>query len=366
MADLPLRNMLVVAGGTGGHVYPALAVALAMQERGYRVHWLGTEAGLEARVIPAAGIELHFIRVQGLRGKGLWARVRGLFIAFFAISQAVGVVRRLQPVCVLGMGGYVSGPAGLACRLLGKPLVIHEQNSVAGTTNRILSRFARRILTAYPAAFGDDVDVSIVGNPVRAEVLQCGEANSYDYSGERRLKLLIVGGSLGARAINEALPPTLALLGDSHAPLVRHQTGTAHGKVVKAAYESAGVTGVEVVSFIEDMAGAYQWADLVLCRAGALTLAELMVMGRPSILVPLPHAIDNHQLHNAEWMVQAGASLLLPQAELQAENLAQLLRQLCSNPTRLTAMAHAARNSAQLDATSVVADVCEEVRSERA
>jgi UDP-N-acetylglucosamine--N-acetylmuramyl-(pentapeptide) pyrophosphoryl-undecaprenol N-acetylglucosamine transferase len=366
VADLPLKNMLVVAGGTGGHVYPALAVALEMQKRGYAVHWLGTEAGLEARVVPAAGFELHFIRVQGLRGKGLWARLRGLFIALLAICQAVGVVRQLRPVCVLGMGGYVSGPAGLACRLLGKPLVIHEQNSVAGTTNRILSRFAERILAAYPAAFGGEVEATIVGNPVRAEVLQSGEKNTYDYSGEQRLKLLIVGGSLGARAINEALPQTLALLGGLQLPLVRHQTGTAHGKAVKAAYESAGISGVEVVSYIEDMAAAYLWADLVLCRAGALTLAELMVMGRPSILVPLPHSIDNHQFHNAEWMVQVGASLLLPQAELQAEKLAQLLRQLAGNPARLAAMAHAARNSAQLGATSAVADVCEEVQSERA
>ncbi|MCZ6830391.1 MAG: undecaprenyldiphospho-muramoylpentapeptide beta-N-acetylglucosaminyltransferase [Gammaproteobacteria bacterium] len=364
-AEPRVKNIVVVAGGTGGHVYPALAVALELQERGYRIHWLGTEAGLEARVVPAAGIELHFLRVQGLRGKGLSAKLQGLVLACWAVLQALGALRRMQPLCVLGMGGYVAGPVGMACRILRKPLLIHEQNSVAGTTNRILSRFARRVLSAYPAAFDTGVDAIMVGNPVRAEVLECGARAGYDYDGERPLKLLVLGGSLGARAINDVLPETLGLLGSSHPLHVRHQTGRAHGKAVKAAYQVVNNGGVEVVSYIEDMAAAYAWADLVLCRAGALTLAELTVMGRPSVLVPLPHSIDDHQLHNANWLVRSGAALLLPQSELKPENLAKLLSQLAGSPTRLAALAHAATQSAQLDATSKVADICEEVRFER-
>jgi UDP-N-acetylglucosamine--N-acetylmuramyl-(pentapeptide) pyrophosphoryl-undecaprenol N-acetylglucosamine transferase len=360
-----VKNLVIVAGGTGGHVYPALAVALELQQRAYRIHWLGTEAGLEARVVPEAGIELHFLRVRGLRGKGLGATLQGLVLAFWAVVQAIAALRRLQPVCVLGMGGYVSGPVGMACRILRKPLLIHEQNSVAGTTNRILCRHARRVLCAYPAAFEKGVDAVVTGNPVRAELLECGAQSSYDYDGARTLNLLVIGGSLGARAINEVLPETLALVGSSTSIRVRHQTGTAHGKTVRAAYQAAGTAGVEVVSYIEDMAAAYAWADLVLCRAGALTLTELTVMGRPSVLVPLPHSIDNHQLHNAEALVQAGAALLLPQSELNPETLARMLTQLAANPARLAALAHAATRAAHRDATRRVADICEEVRFER-
>jgi len=365
VADSAVKNIVVVAGGTGGHVYPALAVALELQQRNYKIYWLGTAAGLEARVVPAADIELHMLRVQGLRGKGLGAKLQGLLLACWAVLQALAELRRLQPVCVLGMGGYVSGPVGMACRILGKPLLIHEQNSVAGTTNRILSRSARRVLTAYPAAFDASIDAILVGNPVREELLRRGERSKYDYDGKRALKLLVIGGSLGARAINEVLPETLGLLGPSCPVQVRHQTGKAHGKTVKGAYQAAAAANVEVVSYIEDMAAAYAWADLVLCRAGALTLTELTVMGRPSILVPLPHSIDDHQLHNANWLVNSGAALLLPQSELKPEALAKLLSQLAGSPTRLAALAHAASQSAALDATSKVADICEEVRFER-
>ncbi len=364
MAESPVKNIVVVAGGTGGHVYPALAVAVELRERGYCIHWLGTETGLEAQVVPAAEFELHFLRVRGLRGKGLAASVQGLVIAAWAVFQALAAVRRLQPVCVLGMGGYVAGPVGVACRILRKPLVIHEQNSVAGTTNRVLSRFARRVLTAYPAAFDDSVETILVGNPVRADLLQRGAGIGYAYDDGRPLKLLVLGGSLGARAINDAVPEMLSLLASSCTLQVRHQTGTAHGKAVKGAYLAAGIAAVEVVSYIEDMAAAYAWADLVLCRAGALTIAELTVMGRPSVLVPLPHSIDDHQLHNAEWLVQEGAALLLPQPQLQPENLAKLVSQLAASPTRLAALAHAASRSAQRNATRAVADICEEVRFE--
>jgi UDP-N-acetylglucosamine--N-acetylmuramyl-(pentapeptide) pyrophosphoryl-undecaprenol N-acetylglucosamine transferase len=307
---------VIVAGGTGGHVYPALAVALELRQRGYGIHWLGTAAGLEASVVPAAGIELVYLQVRGLRGKGLGAKIQGLVFVCWALLQALLAIWRLQPLCVLGMGGYVAGPVGLASRMLGKPLLIHEQNSVAGTTNR-----------------------------------------------------MVVGGSLGARAINDVLPETMGLLVSTCPLHLRHQTGRAHGEAVSAAYQSLDQSledvGVEVLPYIEDMAEAYAWADLVLCRAGALTLAELTVMGRPSVLVPLPGAIDNHQFHNASWLVGEGAALLLPQSELSPAALAKLLAQLVEHPAQLAEMAHAASHSARLDATTRIADICEEVQRER-
>jgi UDP-N-acetylglucosamine--N-acetylmuramyl-(pentapeptide) pyrophosphoryl-undecaprenol N-acetylglucosamine transferase len=280
------------------------------------------------------------------------------------LFQALQCLRRLRPVCALGMGGYVAGPAGLAARLLGVPLVIHEQNSVAGTTNRLLRRFARRVLTAYPGAFAGSPATEQVGNPVRAELLQRGERIDFDYTGQRPLRLLVVGGSQGAQAINELVPAALALLPATCLLDIRHQTGPAHSDVVTAAYEKETDSRVEVLPFIEDMASAYAWADLVLCRAGALTVAELTIMSRPSILVPLPQAIDNHQAHNAEWLTEQGACLLMPQSELSPRSLADTLIELAAQPQRLAAMASAAAAAARPQATRVVADICEEVRRE--
>lgn len=361
VADAALRTIVVFAGGTGGHVYPALAVATELRERGYGIHWLGTERGLEARVVPGAGYPLHTLRVQGIRGKGLLARLHGLLAIFGALLQALRYLWSLRPVCALGMGGYVAGPAGLAAWLLRVPLVIHEQNSVAGTTNRILRRFASRVLTAYPDAFGEGSETQQVGNPVRAELLQLGREARFDYHAERPLRLLVVGGSLGARAINDVVPEALALLPPSCQLQLRHQTGPAHCDAVRAQYDREDESAVAVFPYIEDMAAAYRWADLVVCRAGALTVAELTIMGRPSVLIPLPQAIDNHQAHNASWLVEQGGALLLPQSELSAEGLAALLAELAAAPDRLAAMAHAAAAAAAPGATVAVANICEEV-----
>lgn len=364
VADIPARNIAVFAGGTGGHVYPALAVAQELDSRGYSVHWLGTGRGLESRVVPAAGYPLHTLRVRGLRGKGLASRLQGVLAVFAALFEALQCLRRMRPACALGMGGYVAGPAGLAAWLLRVPLVIHEQNSVAGTTNRLLCRFARRVLSAYPGAFDESVDAKQVGNPVRAELLRRGECTDFDYSGQRPLRLLVVGGSQGAQAINELVPAALPLLPTSCHLDIRHQSGPAHSDVVMAAYEKETDTPVEVLPYIEDMASAYAWADLVLCRAGALTIAELTIMSRPSILVPLPQAIDNHQAHNAEWLTGQGACLLMPQSELSPQLLADTLNELATQPARLAAMAAAAAAAARPQATRIVADICEEVRRE--
>jgi UDP-N-acetylglucosamine--N-acetylmuramyl-(pentapeptide) pyrophosphoryl-undecaprenol N-acetylglucosamine transferase len=354
----------IFAGGTGGHVYPALAVANELSERGYAVEWFGTERGLEARVVPAAGIRLHTIKVSGIRGKGVFGRLKGLFAVVLALLQSIGKLGRLRPVCALGMGGYVAGPAGLAAWLLRVPLVIHEQNSVAGTTNRILRRIARAVLTAYPRAYGPEVQTRQVGNPVRRELIARG-SSAYTYDGNRPLRLLVVGGSQGALAINQAVPQALALVPENLALEVRHQTGPVHAESVAAAYGPEPGPAVEILPYIEDMASVYSWADLVLCRAGAMTLAELTILGRPAILVPLPNAIDNHQAVNADWLVEQGAAVILEQASLSPEALAALVAELAREPARLANMARAAVDAGSPRATQEVADICEEVRRGR-
>ncbi len=355
-AELP--TVLVLAGGTGGHVYPALAVALELQNRGHSIRWLGTERGLEARVVRVAGLVIDFVAVRGLRGKGLLSRIFGVFALLAAALQSLWLVFRIRPACVLGMGGYVAGPAGVAAWLLRRPLVIHEQNSVAGTTNRLLSRFATRVLAAYPAAFEQ---AKVLGNPVRADLLSAGEQAQYDYRGQRPLRLFVVGGSLGAKALNEALPPAVAALVQGGDIEVRHQTGVDHIEDVRSAYAALGQLPVEVLPYIEDMAAMYAWADLVLCRAGALTVAELSIMARPAVLVPLPNAIDNHQYHNADWLVSRGAALMLSQSEMTSDRLVSDLAGLRANPEQLQAMSAAARQAAFPEATGQVADVCQEV-----
>ncbi len=352
-------RVAIMAGGTGGHVYPALAVASELMQRGYGVEWFGTDRGLEARVVPEAGYRLHALRISGIRGKGPLAKLRGVFSIGLALLQALAALRSMKPVCALGMGGYVAGPAGIAAWLLRIPLVIHEQNSVAGTTNRLLRGRASATLAAYPNAFGDDLGVRELGNPVRADFLV--QEAGYDYDGQRELRVLVLGGSLGAKALNEVVPLALLALFDGVRISVKHQTGPTHAAQVAASYPESFPVPVEVLPYIEDMASVYRWADLVLCRAGALTVSELTIMGRPSILVPLPQAIDNHQAHNASWLADHGGAVLLPQNTLNAETLAALLQEFSANPHRLAEMAAAARAVARPNATAAVADVCEEV-----
>jgi UDP-N-acetylglucosamine--N-acetylmuramyl-(pentapeptide) pyrophosphoryl-undecaprenol N-acetylglucosamine transferase len=365
-AQQPL--VLMMAGGTGGHVYPALAVARDLLGRGYRVEWVGTHRGLEHRVVPGAGIKLHFLPVRGVRGKSLLHRLLGLLFLLIASIKALWLVLRLAPRCVVGMGGYVAGPAGVAAWLWRKPLLIHEQNAVAGTTNRMLAPLASRILAGFPGAFSPEVTCTVVGNPVRRELVEAAAANPYGYAGDRPLRLLVLGGSLGAQPINEVLPgAVLALAGDDENPVpeVWHQAGDAHATEVRARYGDRSDDKIRVVPFIEDMAAAYAWADLVVCRSGALTVAELAVMGRPAILVPLPHAIDDHQTANARSLTDCGGAVLLRQADLTADSLAQALRDCIARPSRLAAMAAAAQAAARPDATARVADCCEELIHDR-
>ena len=356
--------VLMMAGGTGGHVYPALAVACELRNRGCRVEWIGTARGLEARVVPAAGIKLHTLAVRGVRGKNPLWKLLALASLFFAALQALWLVFRLSPRCVVGLGGYAAGPAGIAAWLLRKPLLIHEQNAVAGTTNKMLAPFAAKILAGFSSAFSDNTDSERVGNPVRQELVQKGAQTSFTYTGQRPLHLLVLGGSLGAKPINDVLPEVIQQLaqdGRGGAIDVRHQCGEAHEAAVKEAYAAVDKKQVRVSAFIEDMADAYAWSDLVLCRAGALTVSGLAIMGRPSILIPLPHAIDDHQSFNARFLSDSGAAIFLDQAKMTCTALVDVLLGYVASPDQLAIMAAAASAAAMPEATDVVCGSCEEL-----
>lgn len=362
MSKRPGRRALIMAGGTGGHVIPALSLARGLAAEGVEVAWLGSPRGIENRLVPEAGISLHRIAVSGLRGNGAAGWLLAPFNLTRAVWQAWRVIREFDPQLVVGLGGFASGPGGLAAWLARRPLVIHEQNAVAGLTNRALSRLARRVYAAFPQAFGARGEV--VGNPVREEIAALGEApRTAEAMGGRRLRLLVVGGSLGAQALNERLPEALARLPEAERPEVRHQAGRDKDATTRQAYAEQGVDA-EVMPFIDDMAGAYGWADLVVCRAGALTVAELAAAARPALFVPFPFAVDDHQTANARALVEEGAAGLLPQAELTAATLAERLAALL-DPDTLATMAARARACAHLDAVERLVAGCMETGFER-
>ncbi|WP_426149837.1 undecaprenyldiphospho-muramoylpentapeptide beta-N-acetylglucosaminyltransferase [Pseudomonas sp. DC3000-4b1] len=350
-------NVLIMAGGTGGHVFPALACAREFQARGYQVHWLGTPRGIENDLVPTAGITLHRIEASGLRGKGRLALFKAPLMLVRSVLQARAIIRRLKPACVVGFGGYVTGPGGLAARLAGVPVVVHEQNAVAGTANRLLLPLASRVCEAFPGTFADSGKCLTTGNPVRAELFL--ESQRATLAG-RRPRLLVMGGSLGAEPLNKLVPEALARLPEAHRPEVFHQAGKQHDAITAERYRAAGVQA-EVAPFIADMAQAYAWADLVICRAGALTVSELAAAGLPSLLVPLPHAIDDHQSRNAEFLAREGAAFVMPQATTGAAELAERLEEVLMQPQKLVTMAQTARRLAKPDATRSVVDACLEV-----
>ncbi|RRQ22512.1 undecaprenyldiphospho-muramoylpentapeptide beta-N-acetylglucosaminyltransferase [Thiohalobacter thiocyanaticus] len=358
--------VLVMAGGTGGHVYPALAVADELTRREVPVVWLGTRKGLEARVVPAAGYPVEWIEVSGLRGKGVLKLLLAPLMLAHALYQAWRVMRRVRPRAVLGMGGFVTGPGGIMAWLSRRPLIIHEQNSVAGLTNRLLAPLAARVLVAFPGSFGARGPVRQVGNPVRETIasLEAPEAR-FAARGSEALHLLVLGGSLGAAALNRTVPAAIAEMAADARPMIRHQAGSRDIEAARQAYAEAGVAA-EVQAFIEDMAQAYAWADLVICRAGALTVAELAAAGVGAILVPYPHAVDDHQTGNARYLSEAGAGVLVQQTELSVERLHALLAELLNDRRRLLAMARAARDLALPDAARRVADSCLELAAGRA
>jgi len=348
-------NILIMAGGTGGHVFPALAVAQELLDRGQALAWLGTRRGIEARLVPQIGIALHFLRIQGVRGRGWLGLLKAPFLVIGAVFQAVRLMRQHRPGLVLGFGGFASGPGALAARLLRIPLVIHEQNSIPGTTNRYLAPWAQRVLTAFPC---DLPRAEQVGNPVRRVLAELPPPEQRLAGREGQpLRLLVLGGSLGAQALNESLPLALAQLPEAQRPQVRHQTGQAHAPATEALYRNQGVEA-RVEPFIEDMAEAYAWADWVVCRAGALTVSELMAVGLAALLIPFPHAIDDHQTHNAQVLVDAGAAQLLPQSELNPQTLVARIHQSFNDRNALLRMARSGRALARPDAAAAVAEIC--------
>lgn len=351
------RRFLMMAGGTGGHVFPALATARALEARGHQVYWLGASGGMEQRLISDTEIPLSLIHISGLRGKGRLALLAAPFRLMRALGEAYTVLRRIRPHCVVGMGGFVTGPGGVAAWLTRTPLVIHEQNAIAGLTNRLLVRFAHTVLEAFPGSFGARVVTRCTGNPVRADLAALPEPGERLAGRSGALKLLVIGGSLGAQAFNEQLPEALALLSEQERPLVRHQCGERHADAARGAYERHGVEA-SVEPFIKDMAEAYQWADLVLCRSGALTVSELCAVGVGAVLVPFPHAVDDHQTRNGEHMVAAKAAILIPQSKMTPAVLAETLGDLARDRNRVMDMAKAARALARPDATERVVNYC--------
>ena len=351
------RPILVMAGGTGGHVYPALAVARALQRHSRDVVWLGTHRGLEARVVPAAGINMEWVSVRGLRRKGLLALVIAPVQLAWALIQSLAVIIRRRPAAVLGMGGFVSGPGGVAAWLTRRPLVIHEQNAAAGLTNRLLARLARVVLQAFPGSFNSSVRAETVGNPVREDIAAVPAPEARYAEREGRLRLLVLGGSQGALALNRTVPAALARLPENLRPLVRHQCGAATIEKAREAYVAAGLDA-DLVPFIEDMASAYAWADLVVCRAGALTVAELCAVGVPAVFVPYPSAVDDHQTANARPMVEAGAAAIIQESELCDASLADELKRWLTSRTDLLERAQRARQLARPQALQRITELC--------
>ena len=353
------KHVLIMAAGTGGHIIPALATAQALQKKGYRIDWLGTPQGLENQLVPIANIPLHTIVMHGIRGKGIKRQLLAPWHLLRAMGQSLRIMHRLKPGIVLGFGGFVSAPGGLAAWLLRIPLVVHEQNAVAGMSNRCLAYFARRVCQAFPHSFPARYAPLTCGNPVREAILTIAHPEQRLANRQGALRLLIVGGSQGARALNEQLPPLLMSLTLPVPLAIYHATGKSAHTQVSAFYQQAGNARVE--PFIVDMAEAYAWADLVICRSGALTAAEIAAAGVASILIPYPHAVDDHQTKNAHYLVDAGAALLLPQHTLSSKTLLACLKPLLSDRTLLQTMAIKARHLALPQATQAMVAVCEQL-----
>ncbi len=353
------QNVLIMAGGTGGHIFPGLAVADALSGHGIAVRWLGAAGGMECERVPSAGYPLDAVKISGLRGKGLARWLRLPLNLARAVAQAYTVLGRNRPDCAVSFGGYAAGPGGLAARLRGVPLLVHEQNRIPGLTNRVLAMFSRRVLQAFPGTWPPRRHAMTCGNPVRRSVaeLPSPRARMQDRNGPMRL--LITGGSQGAKALNRVLPQALAGLPDEQQPEIRHQAGKGQSGELRLEYSRLGLQA-QVDDFIEDMAAAYGWADLVVCRAGALTVSELAAAGIGAVLVPFPHAVDDHQTRNAEFLVEAGAARLLPEPDCTAERLRALLVELLANRDGLLTMAENARAVAVPDAAEQVMRVCME------
>ncbi len=354
-----------MAAGTGGHIFPALSIAQKLTQKGVRTEWLGTQNGMENELLAEIDITIHSISVQGLRGKGLLRKLMAPFMLVRALMQSIWVISRVKPLCVLGMGGFVSGPGGLAAKLLGKRLLIHEQNAVAGTTNKILAKIADRVFEAFPGTFTANEKVIYTGNPLREEIVAVAarksDAESKASSQDLPLQILVLGGSQGALAINQLMPRLLAEWGQGKPPKIYHQTGSKTFDDTKSLYEFHHIelsNERRLAPFISDMAAAYQWADLVVCRSGASTVSELAAVGLPSVLIPYPHHRDNQQTKNARWLSDNNAAVLIQQADLTPAILLHTLRELDSDRERLRDMALRASSIAVRNASERIATEC--------
>ena len=351
MSDV--KRVVIMAGGTGGHIYPALACAQSFKDKGLEVQWLGSKGGMEETLVPKHDIALHSLSIKGVRGKGVLGLLVAPFRILHAIGQAVAVLQKIKPDVVLGMGGFVAGPGGVAAKLLGIPLVVHEQNAIAGTTNKLLSRVANLRLQAFEGALPNALSV---GNPIRNDILEQRVRVSRS-SAARPLRLLVVGGSLGAKAINDVMPQVLAEWPFTQRLDVWHQTGIRNFEAVSELYKEARVDA-RVEAYLDNMDQAYYWADIVLCRAGAMTVSELAVAGLPAILVPYPHAIDDHQTANARYLEKVGAAYLLPQPQLSCEKIISLLSEFVEGEETLLKMGEQAKLVALPNATQDVVAHC--------
>lgn len=357
-------TVLIMAAGTGGHVFPALSIAQKLQTYGVRTEWMGTQQGMENRLLEDSGITIHAVSAQGLKGKGVLRLLLAPFMLVLTLLQSMWVIFRVKPNCVLGMGGFVSGPGGLAAKLMGRRLLIHEQNAVPGFTNKVLAKVADRVFEAFPNTFKSSHKVIHTGNPLRKEIAVLAEHSRDIDNSARRLQILVLGGSQGALALNEVLPNVLADWPEETRPAVLHQTGANAVQQTGNCYRSRGLetsSQVEIVAFIKDMAQAYAWADLAICRSGASTVSELAAVGLASILVPYPYHSDQQQTHNANWLVQAGAAFLLEQPSLTVNTLTALVLDLEKNREKLQKMSAAAKSIAICNADELIASCCMEM-----
>lgn len=356
-----MSTLMIMAGGTGGHVYPALAVARSLQAVGVNVFWLGTRQGLEARIVPENDIDVEWISISGIKGRGLFALISAPFKILYAMLQTAAIIYRRRPAAALGMGGFVSGPGGLMTRFLRVPLLIHESNAIAGLTNKWLAKIANEVLVGFPDVLSGSRHHHYVGNPVRESIaaLPAPEQRLLGRSGNK-LNLLVVGGSRGAQVLNEIVPAALASMDAASRPEVRHQAGDGKLEATLKHYDELAVK-VSGSEFIDDMAAAYLWADLVICRAGAMTVAEIAVAGVAAIFIPYPHAIYDHQTMNARFLSDRNAAILIPQEQLSIDGLAMLITELSADRPRILALSTSAREYSITDASERVAELCREV-----
>ena len=351
-------RVLIMAGGTGGHVFPALAVADELKSQHVDVAWMGTQRGIEAKLVPASGYPLNFISIQGLRGNGILGWLLAPFKLIKAVVEAVSVIKQFKPDAVLGLGGFASGPGAVAAKLMGTPLVIHEQNAIPGLTNRLSALFANHVLEGFSGSFKNIRHAQYIGNPVRESIEELDRPQQRMVDRNSTIRILVLGGSLGAKSLNTLLPEAFGLLETELE--IKHQCGVKHSDDCKHNYEVAGVEA-DVITFIDDMSEVYAWADLVICRAGALTIAELAAAGVASLLVPYPYAVDDHQTHNASVLVNNGAAVLVQEKNLTIESFAEEISKLVGDRTLLLTMAIQARKQAKTGTAKLISALCLEV-----